>query len=332
MINTQTASPRKSSNSNIASGSGSGNGDNNGDANDGDTITGANPSSKQSNETGSVPIYAASNQVFCHSESSGNKIFITNVIENSVIEMNDGTESNTNNTYNVCGSDSNNSLGCNRNGMERTATTPSSTGSAGTMRSSDSSTCTAGLVAGANSHHLSPAASSLSPIQLSPCRSMDSVNDDELDEIGKLFENKTKLIERWLREKASPDILSRIHTAADYARVPKSPKRTSSVTSDLFQMWLASSSPVQVSSSAAAGSHASFCVLLSSVPLLCVARRPSILYRCLHTSLDFRACNEFDIDSIPFRSIPFHSIHSISPETMQHKFNKQIYSKDFVGS
>lgn len=244
MINTQSTAHRKSSSGNSSNGyndtiSG-------GDANDGVTI---NPSSPTGSDVaaGCVVIGATSSPaIYCPSDNSTNKIFITNVIESSAIEMNDGIESNINNSaYNVCGADVNNALNCIRTGVERNATRPSSTGSVGTMRSSDSGTCTAAAMAG--NHHLSPATSSLSPIQLSPCRSLDSVKDEELDEITKLFETKTQLIERWLREKASPEILTRVHNAAEYARLPKSPKRTSSVTSDLFQMWLASSSPMQVS-------------------------------------------------------------------------------------
>lgn len=178
----------------------------------------------------------------------GNKIFATNVIESTAVnEMYDDAspESNTITITNdeittiVCGSDSNNSLNCTRNGIDRkdTLNSLSSGGSGCTIPRTESNSA---------ANHLSPATSSLSPIQLSPCRSLDSVNDDDFDEITRLFESKSKLIERWLREKAAPDVLSRIHAAADYARLSKSPKRTSSVTSDLFQMWLASS-PVQVS-------------------------------------------------------------------------------------
>lgn len=180
----------------------------------------------------------------------GNKIVVTNVIENlAVNEMYDDAspESNTITITNddeattiVCGSDSNNSLNCtNRNGIDRkdTLNSLSSAGSGTTIPRTESNSA---------ANHLSPATSSLSPIQLSPCRSLDSVNDDDFDEIGRLFESKSKAIERWLREKAPQDVLSRVHAASDYARQPRSPKRTSSVTSDLFQMWLASS-PVQVS-------------------------------------------------------------------------------------
>lgn len=175
----------------------------------------------------------------CNIENFSNKILVTNVFEGSY-EMNDDTsiDNTLNNANSLCGSDSNNSLNFIRNGVERKDTLTSSSAGSGTIPRTDSNPA----------NHLSPTTSSLSPIQLSPCRSVDSVNDDDMDEIAKLFDTKSKAIERWLKEKASQEILSRIHAASDYARIPKSPKRTSSVTSDLFQLWLASS-PVQVRNS-----------------------------------------------------------------------------------
>lgn len=109
----------------------------------------------------------------------------------------------------------------------------------------------------------SPGGTTLPPssIVLSPCTSNEedgggggssggcngnSCTDDEFDEISALFDNKLFAIEKWLRERAPQDIVFKVHTATDSMRTPKSPKlRTSSVTSDLFQQWLASS-PVQV--------------------------------------------------------------------------------------
>lgn len=91
-----------------------------------------------------------------------------------------------------------------------------------------------------------------SPIVLSPCRNVtettiiDSSSDDDFDEIQKLFETKPLAIEKWLRERAPQDVLMKMHAATECVRTPKSPKlRTQSVTSDLFQQWLATS-PVQV--------------------------------------------------------------------------------------
>lgn len=95
--------------------------------------------------------------------------------------------------------------------------------------------------------HLSPSPSAFSlPKPSSPCRSVDGgqCNDDDIEEIGYMFETKSASIEKWLKEKASPETLAKIHALTDLSRLPKSPKRQS-VTSDLFQQWLASS-PIMV--------------------------------------------------------------------------------------
>lgn len=114
-----------------------------------------------------------------------------------------------------------------------------------------------------NGKHSPAAALSPSSITLSPCSDFDQrpsngaaaaaaatsvtpTPDDleEYDEVKKFFDKKLHVIERWLRDRATPDIQSKLHDATE--SMPKSPKlRTSSVTSDLFQQWL-SSSPVQV--------------------------------------------------------------------------------------
>lgn len=106
-----------------------------------------------------------------------------------------------------------------------------------------------------NGKHSPAAALSPSSITLSPCSDIDQrpnngattpTPDDleEYEEVKKFFDKRLHIIERWLRDRATPDIQSKLHDATDI--IPKSPKlRTSSVTSDLFQQWL-SSSPVQV--------------------------------------------------------------------------------------
>lgn len=100
-----------------------------------------------------------------------------------------------------------------------------------------------------NGKHSPAAALSPSSIILSPCSDNDRSNngnytDEEFDEVKRFFDKKLHVIEKYLRDRASPDIQSKLHDATD--TMPKSPKlRTSSVTSDLFQQWLASS-PVQV--------------------------------------------------------------------------------------
>lgn len=82
-----------------------------------------------------------------------------------------------------------------------------------------------------------------SPAVIEQEERLDNVND-EFEEIKQIFDSKLSLVEKWLREEAPISITSKIREAADDPQ--KSPKiRTASVTSDLFQQWLASS-PVQV--------------------------------------------------------------------------------------
>lgn len=99
--------------------------------------------------------------------------------------------------------------------------------------------------------------SSISCSSVSPSRSCDSYTctQEDLDEISKFFENKQNAIERWLKEKAPTDVISRIHEItsdtsqnslnANNRSSYRSPHRAS-VTSDLFQQWLTSASPVKV--------------------------------------------------------------------------------------
>ncbi|XP_045539863.1 cGMP-specific 3',5'-cyclic phosphodiesterase [Papilio machaon] len=81
--------------------------------------------------------------------------------------------------------------------------------------------------------------------------SPDDCTDEDLLELKKILENKPKLLERYLRECASSDEVNRIHNITSCG--PLSPRphheaRSTSVTSDLFQLWL-SSSPVKRSRS-----------------------------------------------------------------------------------
>lgn len=88
----------------------------------------------------------------------------------------------------------------------------------------------------------------LSPSPISLCNSSNdtSITTDYVglsaDTIGQLFDGQSDAIEKWLREKAPPDIVRRMHRVTDEVRRMTSPKRTASVTSELFQQWMASSS------------------------------------------------------------------------------------------
>ncbi|GAB0087546.1 Phosphodiesterase [Sergentomyia squamirostris] len=61
--------------------------------------------------------------------------------------------------------------------------------------------------------------------------------DDEVEKISELYERRPEVLEKWLRERAPPDAIHRIH--AIVTKSPKSPKRGGTVSSDLFQQWLA---------------------------------------------------------------------------------------------
>ena len=69
-------------------------------------------------------------------------------------------------------------------------------------------------------------------------------SDDDLRSISRIFETKALAIEKWLRERAPPDVVTRIHTITDDVKSNFNPKRAS-VTSDLFHQWIASS-PLKV--------------------------------------------------------------------------------------
>ncbi|KAL5284780.1 hypothetical protein ACFFRR_006850 [Megaselia abdita] len=64
-----------------------------------------------------------------------------------------------------------------------------------------------------------------------------SVTSQDVDEVAKLFEEKPEAFERWLTDRAPSEALCRLH---DFIESRKNPKRAS-VTSDLFQQWMAAS-------------------------------------------------------------------------------------------
>ncbi|XP_055587649.1 cGMP-specific 3',5'-cyclic phosphodiesterase isoform X2 [Uranotaenia lowii] len=71
-----------------------------------------------------------------------------------------------------------------------------------------------------------------------------SCSQEELDEVGTFFEDHAAAIERWFRERAPVDIIAKLQSIAidggGSGKSPRSPHRAS-VTSDLFNQWLASS-------------------------------------------------------------------------------------------
>lgn len=75
----------------------------------------------------------------------------------------------------------------------------------------------------------------------------DECSDEDLDEIRRLLERKPRALERYLRECATNEEINRVQnvTTGPLAPRPNHQARSTSVTSDLFQLWLASS-PVKV--------------------------------------------------------------------------------------
>ncbi|XP_058118126.1 cGMP-specific 3',5'-cyclic phosphodiesterase [Anopheles ziemanni] len=87
----------------------------------------------------------------------------------------------------------------------------------------------------------SPTHLHLSPSHRSQRADSTACSQEELDEIGAFFEEHSGAIERWFRERAPTDVISKLQSiTTDASKSPRSPHRAS-VTSDLFQQWLASS-------------------------------------------------------------------------------------------
>ncbi|ALC45432.1 Pde6 [Drosophila busckii] len=74
----------------------------------------------------------------------------------------------------------------------------------------------------------------------SKCSSSKATQQD-VDDVARLFEEKPEAFEKWLTERAPPEALSRLHEFIETRKPPKRP----SVTSDLFQQWMAASPTVQ---------------------------------------------------------------------------------------
>ncbi|XP_032584415.1 cGMP-specific 3',5'-cyclic phosphodiesterase [Drosophila mojavensis] len=63
-----------------------------------------------------------------------------------------------------------------------------------------------------------------------------TATQQDVDEVARLFEEKPEAFEKWLTERAPPEALSRLHEFIESRKPHKRP----SVTSDLFQQWMAS--------------------------------------------------------------------------------------------
>jgi len=68
-----------------------------------------------------------------------------------------------------------------------------------------------------------------------------TASQQDVDEVARLFEEKPEAFEKWLTERAPPEALSRLQEFIENRKPHKRP----SVTSDLFQQWMAASPTVQ---------------------------------------------------------------------------------------
>ncbi|XP_053619879.1 cGMP-specific 3',5'-cyclic phosphodiesterase-like isoform X1 [Plodia interpunctella] len=81
--------------------------------------------------------------------------------------------------------------------------------------------------------------------------SPDDVSEDDLAELKRLLESKPRVLEKYIRECASTDEVQRLHSltlSGPLSPRPRHEARSTSMTSDLIQLWLASS-PVKRSRS-----------------------------------------------------------------------------------
>lgn len=73
---------------------------------------------------------------------------------------------------------------------------------------------------------------------------MTSSTSEELQKVNDFFEANASAIERWLKEKASDDVINRLNSITRGKNENKEQPHRSSVTSELYQQWLSSSMKV----------------------------------------------------------------------------------------
>lgn len=73
---------------------------------------------------------------------------------------------------------------------------------------------------------------------------MTSNTSDELQKVNDFFEANASAIERWLKEKASDEVINRLNSITRSKNENKEHTHRSSVTSELYQQWLSSSMKV----------------------------------------------------------------------------------------
>lgn len=67
---------------------------------------------------------------------------------------------------------------------------------------------------------------------------------DELQKVNDFFEANASAIERWLKEKASDEVINRLNFITKNKNENREQVHRSSVTSELYQQWLSSSMKV----------------------------------------------------------------------------------------
>ncbi|XP_075148817.1 phosphodiesterase 6 [Haematobia irritans] len=122
---------------------------------------------------------------------------------------------------------------------ETIVTATSSTGTINQSCCASSISINSSSSTGGSNPNLNPA----SPHKQNPLsRQMQrEVTSQDVDEVARLFEEKPEAFEKWLMERAPPEALARLH---EFIEGRKPPPKRPSVTSDLFQQWMAAS-PVQ---------------------------------------------------------------------------------------
>jgi hypothetical protein len=70
---------------------------------------------------------------------------------------------------------------------------------------------------------------------------------DELQKVSDFFESNACAIEKWLKEKASDEVITRLHAITkNKERTIDKEQHRSSITSELYQQWLSSSMKVNM--------------------------------------------------------------------------------------
>lgn len=93
--------------------------------------------------------------------------------------------------------------------------------------------------------NLNGSSSSIEMVQMSNAdngqTSMTSSTPDELQKVNDFFEANASAIEKWLKEKASDEVINRLNSITRSKNENKEQVHRSSVTSELYQQWLSSS-------------------------------------------------------------------------------------------